>query len=195
MKAASSIRCAKSSQRGMTPADRLLDKYHGEWNGDVSPHLRGIQLLMDMQTRERRTLYPADRALRDRACSTSATATASIGSCAAIPTASRSVFLHGGPGGGISPDHRRQFNPGQIQHPAVRPARLRPVDAATRASRPTRPGTWSTTSRSCATMVGGRQMAGVRRLLGLDPGARLRADPPRAGDRAGAARHLPVPAI
>ena len=21
---------------GMTPADRLLDKYHGEWNGDIS---------------------------------------------------------------------------------------------------------------------------------------------------------------
>jgi len=21
---------------GMTPADRLLDKFHGEWNGDVS---------------------------------------------------------------------------------------------------------------------------------------------------------------
>ena len=27
---------------GMTPADRLLAKYHGEWGGDVSPHLRGI---------------------------------------------------------------------------------------------------------------------------------------------------------
>ena len=44
---------------GMTPADRLLAKYHGEWGGDVSRHLRGIQLLMDMPlTKTRRTLYP-----------------------------------------------------------------------------------------------------------------------------------------
>ena len=36
MRAASSTRCAKSSPRGTTPAERLLDSYHGEWNGDVS---------------------------------------------------------------------------------------------------------------------------------------------------------------
>ena len=45
------------------------------------------------------------------ACSTSAMATASIGSCAGNPDGKPVVFLHGGPGGGSSPDHRRQFNP------------------------------------------------------------------------------------
>ena len=36
MNAGSSIRCARCSPPGKTPAERLLDKYHGEWNGDIS---------------------------------------------------------------------------------------------------------------------------------------------------------------
>ena len=30
---------------GMTPADRLLERYHGPWNGDVVAHLRRNELL------------------------------------------------------------------------------------------------------------------------------------------------------
>ena len=35
-KPASSNRCARSSRTGKVPAERLLDRYHGEWGGDVS---------------------------------------------------------------------------------------------------------------------------------------------------------------
>ena len=36
MNPASSIRCAKCSPRGKTPAERLLERYHGEWGGDIT---------------------------------------------------------------------------------------------------------------------------------------------------------------
>ena len=36
MNRASSIRCAKSSPAARTPAERLLERYHGEWAGDIT---------------------------------------------------------------------------------------------------------------------------------------------------------------
>ena len=109
------------------------------------------------------------------------------------PGAKPVVFLHGGPGAGCSPDHRRQFDPGALRHPPLRPARLRPVDPARRAR-----GQHHLASgrRYRAASRAGRRRAldGVRRLLGLDPRARLCRDPSRAGHRAGASRHLHLPA-
>ena len=75
------------------------------------------------------------------------------------------VFLHGGPGGGSSPDHRRQFDPGALQHPGVRPARLRQVDALCepRGQHDLAPGRGH---RAAARGGRGRQMDGVRRQSG-----------------------------
>src|SRR5436190_11029508 len=74
------------------------------------PHLRGVQFLMDAMSPKRRTLYPAiepyDTGMLD------------VGDghhlyweLCGNPDGKPVVFLHGGPGGGSSPDHRRQFNP------------------------------------------------------------------------------------
>ena len=102
------------------------------------------------------------------------------------------VFLHGGPGGGSSPDHRRQFNPDKYkilvfdQRGCGKSTPYASLEANT---------TWDlvedieklrTRGRQ------GRQVAGVRRQLGLDARARLCRDLSRARHRAGAARHLPV---
>jgi proline iminopeptidase len=51
------------------------------------------------------------------------------------------VFLHGGPGGGSSPDHRRQFNPEKYKILVF-------DQRGCGKSRRTRPGTWSRISRS-----------------------------------------------
>ena len=45
-------------------------------------------------------------------------------------TASRSLIVHGGPGGGCNATMRRFHDPGALSHRPVRPARLRPLDAA-----------------------------------------------------------------
>ena len=45
------------------------------------------------------------------------------------------VFLHGGPGGGCLPHHRRFFDPGVLAHRAVRPARRGPLAPLGRAPR------------------------------------------------------------
>ena len=96
------------------------------------PHLRGGELLMPtIQAGAAPHPLSARSSPTRPAGSTSATATASIGSGAATPGGKPVVFLHGGPGAGCSPDHRRQFDPDALRHPAVRPARLRPLDART----------------------------------------------------------------
>ena len=46
------------------------------------------------------------------------------------PGGKPAVILHGGPGAGCSPDHRRQFDPARYNVTPVRPARLRPLDSA-----------------------------------------------------------------
>ena len=43
------------------------------------------------------------------------------------------LFVHGGPGGGCGPTHRRFFNPRALSHHPVRPARLWSLNAACRA--------------------------------------------------------------
>jgi proline iminopeptidase len=65
---------------------------------------------MDMQSQSRRTLYPAFEPYQ--------TGMLDVGDghrlyweLSGNPDGKPVVFLHGGPGGGSSPDHRRQFNP------------------------------------------------------------------------------------
>ena len=75
------------------------------------------------------------------------------------------VFLHGGPGGGSAPDHRRFFDPALLPHRRLRPARRRPLDAARRAHRQhhAAPGR---RPRAAARAPRHRALAGVRRLVG-----------------------------
>ena len=79
--------------------------------------------------------------------------------------------------------------PGQVPHRAVRPARLRPFHAACRPGGQHHLGP-GRGHREAARAAGDRALAGVRRQLGLDPGAGLRRNPSRARHRTGAARHL-----
>ena len=65
---------------------------------------------MDMPTKSRRTLYPEIEPYE--------TGQLDVGDGHSLywelcgnPDGKPVVFLHGGPGGGSSPDHRRQFNP------------------------------------------------------------------------------------
>jgi proline iminopeptidase len=66
--------------------------------------------LKDIQTSQRRTLFPPIEPYK--------TGHLDVGDghslyweCCGNPAGKPAVFLHGGPGAGISPDHRRQFNP------------------------------------------------------------------------------------
>ena len=75
--------------------------------------------------------------------------------------------------------------PPEVPDRPVRPARLGEEHAVPRASRTTRRGTsWPTWRRSASTS-GSREVAGLRRLVGLDARTRLRRNPPRARQRAG----------
>ena len=65
---------------------------------------------MDIHTARRRTLYPEIKPYQ--------TGMLEVGNGHSLywelsgnPDGKPVVFLHGGPGGGSSPDHRRQFNP------------------------------------------------------------------------------------
>ena len=125
------------------------------------------------------------------ACSTSATATASIGSCAAIPDGKPVVFLHGGPAAGRAPTTGGSSIPKSTRSwcstsAAAASRRLM------RASSQHDLGPGRRYREAADAGREGRQMAGVRRQLGLDPRARLRRDLSRARHRTGAARHLPV---
>src|SRR5512139_2329624 len=80
---------------------------------------------------------------------------------------------------------------GALPHRPVRPARLRPLDPARRTRRQHHAAP-DRRHGGAAARTRRRHMAGVRRLVGLDAGARLRRGPPRALPGAGAARHLPV---
>ena len=102
------------------------------------------------------------------------------------------VFLHGGPGGGTDPKLRRFFHPDKYRIVRLRPARLRQVARRTRASRRTRRGTSSPTSRSCARTSAIDRWQVFGGSLGLDARARLRREAPGPRDRARPARHLPA---
>ena len=95
----------------------------------------------------------------------------------------------GGQAGGVPArrPRRRDFarpspsvRPRALRRHAVRSARLRPFDAQRQpgGQHDLGPGR---RHRAAARSGGGRQVAGVRRLLGLDAGARLRRDPSRSG--------------
>ena len=101
------------------------------------------------------------------------------------------LFLHGGPGAGLSPQHRRFFDPAALPRDPVRPARRRQVDPAGRVAQQHHPAA-DRGHRNAARQVRHRAMAGVRRLVGLDPGAGLRPGPSRALPGLRAARDLPV---
>ena len=108
------------------------------------------------------------------------------------PDGKPAVFLHGGPGGGSSPDHRRQFNPEKYkilvfdQRGCGKSTPYASLEANT---------TWHLVDdieklRTEVAKVD--KWHGVRRKLGLDAVARLRPEISGARHRAGPARHLPV---
>ena len=92
------------------------------------------------------------------------------------------VFLHGGPGAGAAAEHRRFFDPRRYrivifdQRGAGRSTPLGELERQHHAA----PGR---RYRAPARPPGHRALAGVRRLLGLDPGAGLRPGPSRARAR------------
>ena len=147
--------------------------------------------MADPRFPDRRTLYPPIEPYRTGRLDVGDGHT-SIGSNAAIPRASRSVMLHGGPGAGCSPDHRRQFDPARYnitlfdQRGCGRSTPHASLEANT---------TWHLVDdiERLRDACRRRRMDGLRRLLGLDAGARLCPDLSGARHRAGAARHLPVP--
>src|SRR3990170_3003151 len=75
-----------------------------------APHLRRNELLRGSTMTDRRKLYPEIEPYR--------TGHLDVGDGHSLywelcgnPDGKPAVFLHGGPGAGISPDHRRQFHP------------------------------------------------------------------------------------
>ena len=86
------------------------------------------------------------------------------------------VFLHGGPGGGSSPDHRRQFNPDKYK---ILVFDQRGCGKSTPYASLENNTTWDLVDDIEKLRTAGRegrQMAGVRRQLGLDARARLCRD-------------------
>jgi proline iminopeptidase len=65
---------------------------------------------MDIQTRQLRTLYPAIEPYKSGMLDVG-DGHSLYGELSGNPSGKPVVFLHGGPGGGSSPDHRRQFDP------------------------------------------------------------------------------------
>ena len=115
--------------------------------------------------------------------------TRSTGRNAAIRGASRRVFVHGGPGAGAGETSRRFFDPRRYRIVLFDQrgcGRSRPHASLGR-QHDLAPGRGH---GSAAQAPRHRALAGVRRLVGLDAGARLRADAPEARHRARAARHL-----
>ena len=92
-------------------------------------------------------------------------ATRSTTSSAATRTASRWCSCTAARAAAAAPKMRRFFDPAQVPHRAVRPARLRPLDAARRPRRQHHlaPGR---RHRAAARAPGHRTLAGVRRLAG-----------------------------
>ena len=105
------------------------------------------------------------------------------------PGAKPAVFLHGGPGGTISPSHRRLFDPKLYdvtlfdQRGCGKSTPHAELDANT---------TWHLVDdiERLREMGRRRAMAGVRRLLGLDAGFGLCAEASAARVRACRARYL-----
>ena len=118
------------------------------------------------------------------ACSTSATVSRSTGRSAATRHGKPAVFLHGGPGGGLTPDVRRLFDPARYRVVLLDQrgcGRSRRTPATRR--RPERQHHLAPGRRPGAAAGGPRDraVAGVRRFLGQRAGARVRRDSTRSG--------------
>ncbi len=105
------------------------------------------------------------------------------------PGAKPAVFLHGGPGSGCGPGPAPPLRSRQVLRHALRPARLRALDAACIARREHDLAS-RRRHRAPARARRRRSLARLRRLLGQHARARLCADPSRARRRTDPARHL-----
>ena len=193
------IRLPRSAARGRRLAARprpsgCSNAIMANGQGDISPHLRGDELLMPERSNppDRRTLYPPIEPYRDRPARRRRRPQPLLG-----------ALRHAGRQAGRLPPRRPRRRLQPRPSPPVRSRRATTSSCSTSAAaaarprmprwRPTPPGIWSTTSSGCASMAGRRALDGLRRLLGLDPRPRLCPDPSRARHRAGAARHLHLP--
>ena len=135
---------------------------------------------------------PADRALRDRPASTSATATASIGSAAARRAPSRPSSSTAAPAPAAAPTIAASSIPrattSSCSTSAAAAARRR-----TPRSRPTPPGIWSTISSGCARWPGIERWLVFGGSWGSTLALAYAQTHPDARHRAGAARHLHLP--
>ena len=120
---------------------------------------------------------PRDRALPHGHSSMSATGTGSIGSWSATRGGKPAVFLHGGPGAAASAQAPAPVRSRALQASCSSTSAAAAARRRTPAWRRTPPGTSSRTWSASARGHGGGPLAPVRRLLGLDAGARLCADP------------------
>ncbi len=146
---------------------------------------------MDMHTSQRRTLYPPIEPYE--------TGMLDVGDGHSLyweltgnPDGKPAVMLHGGPGGGSSPDHRRQWNPEKYK---ILVFDQRGCGKSTPYASLENNTTWDLVDdieKLRTQVVEGRQMAGVRRKLGLHALARLCAEISGARHRDHPARHLPV---
>ena len=102
------------------------------------------------------------------------------------------VFLHGGPGGGCLPHHRRFFDPAHWRIVLFDQRGAGPLDAPTPASSTTRRGRWSRTSRSFARTSASSAWFCCSAARGARPSRwPTRETYPASLRRPGAARHLP----
>ena len=107
------------------------------------------------------------------------------------PHGKPALLVHGGPGGGCNATMRRYHDPARYriilfdQRGCGRSLPHASLEANT---------TWHLVAdmERLRDAPGHRALAAVRRLVGLDAGARLRAGPSRARERPHAARHLPA---
>ena len=91
------------------------------------------------------------------------------------------LFLHGGPGAGATPAHRRFFDPAHYRIVIFDQRGGGPLDAARRDSGTTRTAHLVADIERLRAAPRHRALAGVRRLVGLDPRARLCRSASRAG--------------
>ena len=134
----------------------------------------------------------ADRTLPHRPAAARRAAIRCTGRNPATRTAP-ALFLHGGPGAGATAGAPPLLRSRALAHRALRPARRRPLDARSARLATTPPAHLVADIERAARASGHRALAGVRRLVGLDAGAALRAGASRSACRARAARHLSLP--
>ena len=143
-----------------------------------------------MSARERLGLYPADRALSPGAPQGRRRARDLLRGMRQ-PARQAGADRARRPGRRLQCHHAALSRSGALPHRPVRPARLRPLAAARQPGGQHHLGP-GRRHGAAARPSGHRALAAVRRLVGLDAGAGLRADPSRARQRPDPARHLPA---